>query len=362
MGNWMKGILILTILAFIASFIWPFNANKRSAAMGEDIQNTLNANGFENVTVNMKGNVARLSGTLPNEAAATTATDLAASTKCKACAKKKTWHKVVSDIDYASVATASPYIFNAVKSADGSIVLDGYVRNEAEKTRVMLEAENLFPGKVSDRTIKIAAGEPNANWGDVISRHLNEVARLDRGRFNIENDQSFISGQAEDAGVKSKIDAAVASLPAGYSGQSSITVPEVVVAAAPAPEAQATCQAMIDELKGANKINFESNKAGIKGEASFNLLNTLGAAAKAEQCSSMRINVVGHTDSGGSDEYNQGLSERRAASVVAYLVQEQNIDIARISAEGRGETSPIADNATPEGRAANRRIEFIVTQ
>jgi len=103
--------------------------------MGEDIQNTLNANGFENVTVNMKGNVARLSGTLPNEAAATTATDLAASTKCKACAKKKTWHKVVSDIDYASVATASPYIFNAVKSADGSIVLDGYVRNEAEQNQ-----------------------------------------------------------------------------------------------------------------------------------------------------------------------------------------------------------------------------------
>jgi len=262
--------------------------------MGEDIQATLNANGFENVNVNMSGNVARLTGQAPNEAAAATATELAAKTKCKKCAEKDSWHKVVNDIDYASVATASPYIFNAVKSDDGAIVLDGYVRNEAEKARVLREAENLFPGKVSDRTIKIAAGEPNANWGDVISRHLNDVSLL--------------------------------------------------------------------QLKGANKINFESNKAGIKGEASFNLLNRLGEAANAEQCSSMRISVVGHTDSGGSDEYNQGLSERRAASVVAYLVQEQNVDIARISAEGMGETSPVADNATPEGRAANRRIEFIVTQ
>ena len=330
--------------------------------MGEDIQATLNANGFENVNVNMSGNVARLTGQAPNEAAAATATELAAKTKCKKCAEKDSWHKVVNDIDYASVATASPYIFNAVKSDDGAIVLDGYVRNEAEKARVLREAENLFPGKVSDRTIKIAAGEPNANWGDVISRHLNDVSLLQRGRFNIENDKSFISGLAADAATKARVETAFSSLPSGYTGQANVTLPVAEVVAAPAAEAQATCQALMDELKGANKINFESNKAGIKGEASFNLLNRLGEAANAEQCSSMRISVVGHTDSGGSDEYNQGLSERRAASVVAYLVQEQNVDIARISAEGMGETSPVADNATPEGRAANRRIEFIVTQ
>jgi len=362
MGNWLKGILILALLSIFATFVWPFNANKRSAEMGSTIQDALNANGFDFAKVNMSGNVARLSGTAPNEAAVTAATDLAANTKCKKCVGKKTWHEVASDLSYDSVATASPYIFNAVKSEDGSIVLDGYVRNEAEKARVMLEAENLFPGKVSDRTIKIAAGEPNADWGDVISRHLNGVSLLQRGRFNIENDQSFISGQAADVGMKTKADAAVSSLPAGYQGQSNVTLPEAVVVAVPPKAAEATCQSKIDTLKGANKINFESNKAGIKGEGSFNLLNALGVAAKAKECSSLRINVVGHTDSGGSDEYNMGLSERRAASVVAYLVQEQDGDITRIKAEGRGEASPIADNATPEGRAVNRRIEFIVTQ
>lgn len=72
-----------------------------------------------------------------------------------------------------------------------------------------------------------------------------------------------------------------------------------------------------------------------------------------------RIEVVGHTDSIGTEEYNQGLSERRAQSVVDYLVL-QGIDPAIISARGAGEANPIADNSTPEGRAQNRRVDVTV--
>ena len=362
MGNWLKGILILALLAIFASFVWPFNANKRSAEMGATIQDNLNSNGFDFAKVNMSGNVARLSGTAPNEAASKAATDLAANTKCKACEGKKIWHKVVSDLDYKKNAMASPYVFNAVKSDAGAVVLDGYVRNDAEKARVLREAENLFPGQVTDRTIKIAAGEPNASWGDIVSSNLKELSMLDRGQFNISDKIVSLTGHVGDADVKAGVDATLANLPNGYEGRSDVAVPQPVAVETLSQAAVATCQTLLDELKGVNKINFELNKAGIKGESSFNLLNALGAAAKAPECASARINVVGHTDSGGSDAYNQGLSERRAASVVAYLVQEQDIDITRISAEGKGETSPIADNATAVGRAANRRIEFIVTQ
>ena len=143
----------------------------------------------------------------------------------------------------------------------------------------------------------------------------------------------------------------------GYTANANITVP-----AAPAIEGEASCQTLINELKGNNKIEFESNKATIKGENSFNLLNTLADAIKAQQCSAFSIKVVGHTDSDGSAEYNLGLSERRAASVVAYLAQEQQLDISRLSIEGMGEATPIADNATRDGKAKNRRIEFIITQ
>jgi len=69
------------------------------------------------------------------------------------------------------------------------------------------------------------------------------------------------------------------------------------------------------------------------------------------------IIAVGHTDWTGPDAYNQGLSERRAASVKNYLVGK-GIDANRIYTEGKGETEPVADNRTREGRAQNRRVEI----
>jgi len=67
--------------------------------------------------------------------------------------------------------------------------------------------------------------------------------------------------------------------------------------------------------------------------------------------------VVGHTDSTGSAAYNQTLSVNRAQSVVNYLAS-RGIPMQRMSAEGRGDTQPIADNNTETGRAANRRVEM----
>jgi OmpA-OmpF porin, OOP family len=72
-----------------------------------------------------------------------------------------------------------------------------------------------------------------------------------------------------------------------------------------------------------------------------------------------RIHVVGHTDRTGTAEYNMALSERRAESVKAYLV-EGGIDASLITTEGRGLTQPVASNDTTEGRRQNRRVEITV--
>ena len=69
------------------------------------------------------------------------------------------------------------------------------------------------------------------------------------------------------------------------------------------------------------------------------------------------IVVAGHTDSRGSDDYNQALSERRAGSVARYLLSRDVVE-ARIEAVGFGEDTPIADNGTAEGRSLNRRVEL----
>lgn len=71
------------------------------------------------------------------------------------------------------------------------------------------------------------------------------------------------------------------------------------------------------------------------------------------------IDVLGHTDSVGSDSYNQQLSEQRAQAVANYLIQ-RGVQPARIATRGYGESMPIADNATEAGRAANRRVEIKV--
>ena len=73
----------------------------------------------------------------------------------------------------------------------------------------------------------------------------------------------------------------------------------------------------------------------------------------------LRLRIEGHTDSDGDEAHNQNLSERRAASVKRYLVEQYGIDASRLETAGFGESQPVADNATPEGKQKNRRVELV---
>jgi OmpA-OmpF porin, OOP family len=76
--------------------------------------------------------------------------------------------------------------------------------------------------------------------------------------------------------------------------------------------------------------------------------------------SKLRARIAeGHTDSQGDDAYNQELSERRAGAVRQYLIETYGIAADRLEAEGFGESRPVADNETPEGRQQNRRVELV---
>jgi outer membrane protein OmpA-like peptidoglycan-associated protein len=82
-------------------------------------------------------------------------------------------------------------------------------------------------------------------------------------------------------------------------------------------------------------------------------------AASLQKYPNTRTLIVGHTDSQGSDAYNMGLSERRAASAANFITAE-GVDRARTSTAGRGETEPIATNETEDGRRQNRRVEIAI--
>ncbi|MDX1702484.1 MAG: OmpA family protein, partial [Melioribacteraceae bacterium] len=105
-----------------------------------------------------------------------------------------------------------------------------------------------------------------------------------------------------------------------------------------------------------SNINFEYNSAELTGDSKLILDNVVHVLEKLD---TLNIEIQGHTDSDGSDIYNQNLSERRAASVKNYLVSS-GINPDRLSSKGYGEKNPIAENTTEEGKAKNRRIEFKV--
>lgn len=103
-------------------------------------------------------------------------------------------------------------------------------------------------------------------------------------------------------------------------------------------------------------VNFEYDKDQLTAEAKSILDGILPGLVSQPK---LTLEIGGHTDSRGSDAYNKGLSQRRANSVVKYLT-EKGVSADRMRAVGYGETKPVADNKTEEGRAENRRVEFDV--
>ena len=115
------------------------------------------------------------------------------------------------------------------------------------------------------------------------------------------------------------------------------------------PVAASPCDGVI-RLRG---IEFAFNRDEI---VSVSKAVLDAAAQQLQQCPNVRINVSGHTDSVGSEAYNNGLSYRRAESTKNYFVS-QGIDAERLEIEGHGESEPAASNDTTDGRARNRRVE-----
>ncbi|HTH10621.1 outer membrane protein OmpA [Acidovorax sp.] len=125
--------------------------------------------------------------------------------------------------------------------------------------------------------------------------------------------------------------------------------------AAPAP-APAPAPAVATKVTYAADAFFDFDKSVLKPEGKAKLDDLV---SKVKGINLEVIIAVGHTDSVGSDAYNQKLSVRRSEAVKAYLVSK-GIEKNRVYTEGKGEKQPVADNKTAEGRAKNRRVEIEV--
>ncbi|AXO62620.1 Outer membrane porin F precursor [Pseudomonas oleovorans subsp. oleovorans] len=133
----------------------------------------------------------------------------------------------------------------------------------------------------------------------------------------------------------------------GAEAQQVVVVEEVVVEEVAVAEPAEAVRVELD-------VKFDFDKAEVKQESYGDIKALADFMKQYPQTSTV---VEGHTDSVGSDAYNQGLSERRASAVRDVLVNQYGVESSRVQAVGYGESRPVADNATADGRAINRRVE-----
>jgi outer membrane protein OmpA-like peptidoglycan-associated protein/osmotically-inducible protein OsmY len=303
-----------------------------------------------------------------------------------------------------SAPPVSPFVWNAVR-ANGAVTLSGFVPDESARAAMLASTGRLFaPDRVVDQ-LQIASGAPAA-FVDAAGVGLAQLARLRGGRASVVDTALSVFGDAETEATAASIRSAVrAAAPGGYRVAATITAPvpppPVAVAPAPvvpvpvapvpvapapavpvpvpapppvvvappaadvvtllpapveaAPVVIATCQQRFNELLS-EPILFDTARATIRPESAQLLTRLVEVAAS---CPLARIEVGAHTDSDGADAANLELSERRARTVVEYLVRG-GVQAQRLAAVGYGETRPIAPNTTPEGKQKNRRVEFVV--
>ena len=273
------------------------------------------------------------------------------------------------------LAEAVPELVWRASYKGNEVVLDGDVSSSAAKSMLAASANRLFPGKSIVDKMRVVETRTR-KWPAAAEQGLISLAELQQGEANLSRQALTVSGQAASATQVSHVqDRLSRSLPKGYTGRDQITVaaavvpPPVVPSPAvtpppppPKPAAPAlspvavACQEALQSAVREGMIRFERASATLTRE-SFTTLNKLAAVVKT--CPEVTVEIEGHTDSEGTPERNQALSDRRAQSVVDYL-QRGGVDAKKLVAIGYGETRPLVPNDTAENRAKNRRIEFTV--
>lgn len=248
----------------------------------------------------------------------------------------------------AGPAAAAPAPRAAAAATPNAVVVAGTVPDEATRQAILQRVRELYG---ADRVVdQLGVGPVVAppNWSQYVQRVLSpELKQVSRGQLAIHGNTIDVKGEVGNEALRQQVVSQISTqLNPTYTVRNGLRV-------------RADEQAIIDQALAHRIVEFESGSA-VLTPAGRAVLDELVGPLKSLPAH-RKVQVVGHTDSVGGREANIALSAARADAVKAYLVSRQ-IPAQMIEASGVGPDRPVASNATAEGRARNRRIEFRVSE
>ena len=245
--------------------------------------------------------------------------------------------------------------FSASRDAEGQVQLRGRVTDELQRdtvesyARARFGATKVYGGTRVDDTLP-------AGWSVRTLAGIEALSQLAEGTVLVRPDLVRVTGVSGDTQASDKV-ARILSERLGEGARMDLKVSydkrlDPTLNLPTGPE----CVARLNDVLSAQKITFEPGAATIASDGAA----PLDALAKVlKDCQEFRMELAGHTDSQGGEDMNQRLSQDRAQAVLSAL-RDRRVLVGNITARGYGESQPIADNGTEEGREANRRIEFVL--
>jgi len=243
------------------------------------------------------------------------------------------------------------FVFHAAALAQpapvrpGQVLVSGIVADEASKAALLQKVREVYGTDLVVDQIAIGAVSTPPDWTSYVQRLIGPQLKLvSKGQLKIDGNTVSIRGEVANEAQRQQLASDMAtSLNPTYTVSNGLRV-------------SAAEQELLDATLAKRIIEFESGHAVIRPSGQAILDEMAVALLKVK---GKKVEVIGHTDNTGLRDSNLALSLARAEAVRGYLAGK-GLNAAQISVSGQGPDRPVADNATAEGRARNRRIEFRV--
>jgi len=246
-------------------------------------------------------------------------------------------------VPLAVLAQAAP----DASAAPGHVVITGTLPDDASKLAILTKLRELYGADRVVDQLSVGAVVTPPNWTAYVQKLISPSLKLvNRGQLKVDGNVVSMRGEVANEAQKQQIVSDLASsLNPSYVVNNGLRV-------------TASDQGVLDQTLANRVVEFESGQAYLTPQGKLILDDMIAALHKLK---SQRVEVIGHTDDKGLRMSNVALSQARAEAVKSYF-SEKGLDAKLITASGVGPDRPVASNATGEGRARNRRIEFRLSQ